>query len=141
MSLLAAMFVLAGLYLLMQAYLVALFQIIIYIGAILVLFIFVCMLLNVKNLTVNPMPTRTNLVIGIIALLLTAAMSWLSWQIFLGSVFIRQDMSLQAEKGIKEIAIDLFTRHLLIFELTSVLLFVAAVGAIFLSRKKREEVS
>ncbi|PKN77275.1 MAG: NADH-quinone oxidoreductase subunit J, partial [Deltaproteobacteria bacterium HGW-Deltaproteobacteria-10] len=47
-SLLIAMFALASFYVLLGAYIVALFQIIVYVGAILVLFLFVVMLLNIK---------------------------------------------------------------------------------------------
>jgi NADH:ubiquinone oxidoreductase subunit 6 (subunit J) len=42
------------------------------------------------------------------------------------------------ENSVAEIAIELFSRHLLAFELTSVLLFAAAVGAVYLTRREKE---
>lgn len=49
MGLLVTMFAAAGLFALMEAYILALFQVIIYIGAVMVLFVFVIMLLNLKR--------------------------------------------------------------------------------------------
>jgi NADH-quinone oxidoreductase subunit J len=40
--------------------------------------------------------------------------------------------------GLRQIALDLFTKHLLVFELASVVLLVAAVAAIVISRKEGE---
>jgi NADH:ubiquinone oxidoreductase subunit 6 (subunit J) len=39
---------------------------------------------------------------------------------------------------VAEIALELFSRHLLVFELTSVLLLAAAVGAVLVTRKEKE---
>jgi len=135
MSLLLSMLALAGIYVLMGAHVVALFQVIIYIGAVLVLFIYVIMLLNLKEGGLKlPMEASTYL-IGGSSLGLLVVVVWLFWQSLWGTSFRGDDGDLQASATLHQLAVDLFSQHILIFELTSVLLLVAAVGAIIISKK------
>jgi len=138
MALLAAMLATAGLYALMGAPVLALFQIIVYIGAVLVLFLFVVMLLDLKG-TAAPMriPARSAAA-GAAGIGLTAAAAWGVWKSF---SLAPPAGGLRPAPGVAEIALDLFGRHLLVFELTSVLLLAAAVGAIFISRTKKRRPS
>jgi NADH-quinone oxidoreductase subunit J len=136
MALLLAMFAIAGLYVLMGAHLVALFQVIIYIGAVLVLFLFVMMLLDLKAPQQKSASRPGAFVVGAFALLLTAGTIGMAWYAVMLSGMWRRGGKLLPEAGLKEIAVDLFIRHTLVFELTSALLFVAAVGAILISRKE-----
>ena len=136
MSLLSLMLVMAGLYVLMGAPLVAFFQVIVYAGAVLVLFAVVIMLLNLKDEAVCRFASRAGVTAAIPAVLLTAGMAVLTWFTLRDADFSKGLATLQPVAGLRQIAGDLFTRHLLIFELTSVLLFVAAVGAIVISRKE-----
>jgi len=136
MSLLLSMLALAGIYVLMGAHVVALFQVIIYIGAVLVLFIYVIMLLNLKEGGLKlPLETSTYF-IGGCSLGLLVVVVWLFWQSLWGTSFRSETGGdLQASATLHQLAVDLFSQHILIFELTSVLLLVAAVGAIIISRK------
>ena len=135
MSLLLAMLALAGLYAAMGAHVVALFQIIIYVGAILVLFIFAVMLLNLKEAAGRIVAGPSTPIIGGAALALTIAMGSLLWGSLRKSYVPGEGLMLQETDGVHRLAIDLFTDHLLIFELTAVLLLVASIGAIIISRK------
>ena len=134
MSLLAFMLGLAGLYVLMGAQLVAFFQVIVYVGAVLVLFAFVIMLLNLKE-SVQPLIFLADVRAAIPAALLIVGIAALTWLALQDGPFSKA-AALQPVIGLRQIALDLFTKHLLVFELTSVVLFVAAVGAIVISRKE-----
>jgi len=136
MSLLALMLALAGLYVLMGAQLVAFFQVIVYVGAVLVLFAFVIMLLNLKE-SVQPLISLADVKAATPAVLFAVGIVVLAWLALQDAAFSKAPSSLLPAPGIRQIALDLFTRHLLVFELTSVILFVAAVAAIVISRKEK----
>ena len=134
LSLVGVMGSLAVLYLLLGAEFIAAAQVIVYAGAIMVLFIFVIMLLNAGAETRKG---RSYLLVG--APLLLA---------FLGLVaFIVQRLYSPGTVvhfggftggGPKDIGNALFTTYLLPFEVTSVLILVAILGAIVLARKEIE---
>lgn len=135
MSLLLSMLALAGFYILMGAHVVALFQIIVYIGAVLVLFLYVIMLLNLKEKGLKLPMEASTWVIGGMSLGLVFVIAWLFWQSLRETVFTGDAGTTDAPATIHRLAIDLFSQHLLIFELTSVLLLVAVIGAIIISKK------
>jgi NADH-quinone oxidoreductase subunit J len=138
MALLAAMLATAGLYALMGAVVLALFQVIVYIGAVLVLFLLVVMLLDLKAPAAPARPAARAAAAGAAGVLFTAAAAWGAWRSFLHTP---PAGGLRPAPGVAEIALDLFGRHLLVFELTSVLLLAAAVGAVFISRTKKRRPS
>ncbi|MCK9229222.1 MAG: NADH-quinone oxidoreductase subunit J [Syntrophales bacterium] len=135
MSLLLTMLALAGLYAAMGAHVAALFQVIIYVGAILVLFIFAVMLLNLREAAGRIFTGPQTPGIGGAALALAIAMGTLLWGSLRKSPVPDEGLSLLERAGVHRLAIDLFTDHLLVFELTAVLLLVASIGAIIISRK------
>jgi len=135
MCLLAAMFALAGLYVILGAPVVALFQIIIYIGAVLVLFLFVIMMLDLKKaakgLAVRPFTSG-------LSILLICLIGVIAWLFHRSAVAVSNTATLPVfnlTQSIQDIALALFSRHLLVFELASVLLLVATIGAIVMTRK------
>lgn len=134
-SLLALMIVIAGLFSLLGAPLAALFQVIVYAGAVLVLFIFVVMLLNLKESSENRPVSLSCIAAGATSVLLVSGILALLWLALQHSGPAVPAAVLKAPVSIRQIAADLFSRHLLIFELTSVVLFAAAAGAIVISRK------
>jgi NADH-quinone oxidoreductase subunit J len=129
---------LAGLYILLDAPFTAVTQIIIYAGAIMVLFLFVVMLLNVPR--EEPVPAAaaklvgpTGLKIGaVLSVLLAIEMVWALAR--LGTA----DFSTPATdvSSVANIGYALFTDHAFAFEVTSVLILVAMVGAVVLARKE-----
>jgi NADH-quinone oxidoreductase subunit J len=129
-------FCLAVLYLTLQAQFIAIIQILVYAGAIMVLFLFVIMLLNVKD---EEKRAEGKSYSKLIALILSAIVL-LQIIVTLGVSFQTSSpgMNLRAaEIGTVEfIGKSLYTEYLLPFEVTSMLLLAAMVGVIVLAKKK-----
>ncbi len=129
---------LAGLYILLDAPFTAVTQIIIYAGAIMVLFLFVVMLLNVPReepapASVAGMLGPTGLKIGaVLSLLLGVEIVWALTRIGV-SRFERDAGSISSVANIGQV---LFTTHAFAFEVTSVLILVAMIGAVVLARRE-----
>ena len=138
LSLIMTFFCLATLYVMLEAPFMAAIQIIVYAGAIMVLIVFVIMLLNIRSESGR----RTNhaLFLGVMTGLLLLIQTWyLLWNSSLtgtkGSPYV--DSVMINKIGHTElIGKALFTEFLLPFEITSVLLLAAIVGAVILSKKK-----
>ncbi len=131
---------LAALYVLLDAPFTAVTQIIIYAGAIMVLFLFVVMLLNVPK--EDPLPASASALLGPtgmrIAVLLSAALALeLVWAMSrMGPVWFSEGPSATSVSSVTMIGVALFTRHAFAFEATSILILVAMVGAVVLARKE-----
>ena len=131
---------LAGLYVLLDAPFTAVTQIIIYAGAIMVLFLFVVMLLNVPR--EEPAPPAISALLGptgmrmgvILSLLLGAEIIWALSSVGLG--WFSQEPSATSVSSVRLIGQGIFTRHAFAFEATSILILVAMVGAVVLARKE-----
>ena len=138
MSLIVHFFMLAGLYLTLQAQFIAIIQILVYAGAIMVLVVFVIMLLNLgkeENLT-EKFNMRTTLALGMGALFVVQFLT-----VFLGkptgmNELPASSMLMGTTEGIGKM---LFTKYLFPFEAISLLLLAAIVGSILLAKKKKEE--
>jgi len=133
LSLIVVMSSLAVLYLLLGAEFLAIAQIIVYAGAVMVLFTFVVMLLNVGE-EEHTEGSKVARIIGFPAVfvglsVLTTIL--LEAQRVLGHVSLRDGVT-----TIKELSIVLFRDMLLPFELTSVLVLIAILGAVALARKE-----
>jgi NADH-quinone oxidoreductase subunit J len=130
LSLIVVMTSLAVLYLLLGAEFLAAAQVIVYAGAIMVLFTFVVMLLNAGR-EERTLGSRAATVIGfpaVVALLGVAATVILHTQ-GLGTAAMREGIT-----STQELSTVLFTKLLLPFEVTSVLILVAILGAVALAR-------
>ncbi len=131
---------LAGLYVLLDAPFTAVTQIIIYAGAIMVLFLFVVMLLNVPR--EEPAPPNVSALLGptgmrigvVLSLLLAAEVVWALSRVGIGS--FAQGPAATAISSVALIGSGLFTRHAFAFEATSILILVAMVGAVVLARRE-----
>ena len=134
LSLIGVMVSLAALYLLLGADFIAMAQIIVYAGAIMVLFVFVIMLLNTGGET-GMNVRRTVQVAGLPALLAFAAVLCYSLQRFYPSG-IRATFGGFNQGDAHSIGNALFKQYLLPFEVTSILILVAILGAIVLARKE-----
>lgn len=134
LSLVGVMAALAALYLLLGGEFIAAAQLVVYSGAIMVLFIFVIMLLNAG--------AETKSVIKPMGKYLGAPLL----VVFFGIMsFVVQNMTPSSDSvvfgsfkgaGPREIGTSLFTVYLLPFEVTSVLILIAILGAIVLARKE-----
>ncbi len=132
LSLVATMFAISGIFLLLHAYFVAAIQILVYAGAVLVLFLFVVMLLDMAPETMFRMKINTLKIGGALFSL------FLLWEILTAAGFFTipsaNDNSSQGTTA--AVGKLLFTRYALPFELASILLLVGIIGAIVLAKKK-----
>lgn len=129
---------LAGLYILLDAPFVAVTQIIIYAGAIMVLFLFVVMLLNahteddIPASSIGPRALRMGI---LLSLLLAAEVVWGLSRLGLTS-FNNDPGAVSSISSVQNIGLSLFTTHAFAFEVTSILILVAMVGAVVIARKE-----
>jgi NADH-quinone oxidoreductase subunit J len=141
-SLVMVFFAFAGIYALLDAHLIAALQVLVYAGAIMVLFIFVIMLLNADSpsldLERSPYWVR----------LLTAALSAVLFTLFIwafknshlpSSIGSFSVEAIDSAGGNTEVLSQLlFSEYILPFELTSVLLLGSIIGAVAISKRKLE---
>ena len=144
MLLIASFGALAGLYIQLDAPFVAVAQIIIYAGAIMVLFLFVVMLLNAPQEDGaewdRSHPLRQPGVGRFGALLALLLVVQLGWALLRASdvgdpVATRGDVA--TVSSVREVGRVLFTDYMFAFEATSILILVAMVGAVVLARQER----
>jgi NADH-quinone oxidoreductase subunit J len=136
LSLIGVMGSLAVLYLLLGAEFIAMAQVIVYAGAVMVLFIFVIMLLNAGAESRRGRSVAVQLVgvPGFFGLLALLSYSILRLFPHARMVYFGGFTSGTA----RDIGQALFTRYLLPFEVTSVLILIAIIGAIVLARKEMD---
>jgi len=142
LSIIASFFGLAGLYVLLEAPFVAVAQIIIYAGAIMVLFLFTVMLLNApredaaewdrSHPLYRPMAVRIGAVLAVLLAL------QLGWALSRTSGLAGSVAEQPAASSIAEMGRVLFTDYMFAFEVTSILIIAAMVGAVVLSRKRED---
>jgi NADH-quinone oxidoreductase subunit J len=128
-----------------EAHFLAAVQIIVYAGAIVVLFLFVIMLLGVDNamdLSIEPIrvqrPLAAIMGLGLVSLLTAAIIKADSATVLPNAVGDGLDIATvtgDSDSNIKQLAENLYGDHIFAFELTSVLLIVAVAGTVVLTRK------
>lgn len=131
--LIITMCALSAIYLFLDAPFIAAAQIIIYAGAIMVLFVFIIMLLNVRENPEKYKPKRSPVIV--LGLLACFFMSLIMLGAFLKTMLQEKTPFLSDEDNIVKIARLLFTDYLLPFEIVSIALLVSIIGAVTLSRK------
>ena len=135
LSLLAVMFCLAALFIMLQAPFVAALQVLLYAGAVLVLFLFVIMLLNLQPEALRRLRVFTVPVVGIGCagwLFIQLAARWLDGPAGHGTA----DAGAAPNGTVESIGRLLFTTYLLPFELTSFLILAAIIGAVTLAKQE-----
>jgi NADH-quinone oxidoreductase subunit J len=138
--LVVVMFCIAALYVMMDAQFVGVMQVLVYAGAIMVVFVFVVMLLNLGEpaAIADVRGKWGSLVAGFLGLALLAEIMALTRSpMELHLVAAPVPVTVNSTGGIiGGVAGPLFREYLLAFELTSVLLLVAIAGAVVLGRKR-----
>jgi NADH-quinone oxidoreductase subunit J len=135
LSLIVVMVSLAGLYLLMGAEFVAMVQIIVYGGAIMVLFIFVIMLLNAGEEDHTDFSKLAKFAGLPLALALTASLAALVFKPDAGAPTATHAF---IPKATEQISSMLFKEFVYPFELTSFLILVAIMGALVLAQREKK---
>jgi NADH-quinone oxidoreductase subunit J len=135
LHLILTMVFLAGIFVLLNAHFMAVIQIMVYAGAIMVLFVFVIMLLNLKGEEWPPM-TWKKLLVSFIGILLVGYCVIKIPGIFKGSILPMTTQVTEDFGTTKVVGRRLFTDFLLPFEVTSILLLSAIIGAVILAKMK-----
>ncbi|MGZ6144338.1 MAG: NADH-quinone oxidoreductase subunit J family protein [Myxococcales bacterium] len=139
-SLVGAFFFLAGIYLLLSAPLIAILQVMIYAGAVMVLFVFVIMLLNLKDEELGEPRMGLFKGIGVVAVVLGVGV--LVWKAlapaYPGAPTIDNAVRMAGAGfgGVKAVGRTLYLASVLPFEVTSLLLLVAVVAAVVIAKGK-----
>jgi NADH-quinone oxidoreductase subunit J len=139
LALVGSFFFLAGIYVLLSAHLIAVLQVMVYAGAVMVLFVFVIMLLNLKDEELGEQRLSVWKGIGALAVLASVGVSM---RAALSTVYAGQVTDLavsEASRGfgsVKAVGRALYLDSLLPFEVTSLLLLVAIVGAVVVAKGK-----
>lgn len=144
LSLVLTLFGVAVLFVLLQAEFLAAVQVIVYAGAIVVLFLFVIMLLGVdriENLRTEPIALQ-RWVAGLVGLalsglLVATALVAGDETVVRGSGIASAVAGDDPDANVRQIAGEIFGDYVVAFELTSVLLVVAVVGTVVMARRKR----
>jgi NADH-quinone oxidoreductase subunit J len=129
--LILTLFAVAALFVLRQAHFLAAVQVIVYAGAVVVLFVFVIMLINVPEDRLPVERATTTRVLGVLA----------AGFFILESAVLARRSSMPRGPAVEVGTVEavgraLFTDYLLAFEITSVLLLAAVIGAIALAKRK-----
>src|ERR687893_233567 len=151
--LVSTMFSLAAIYVLLNAQFIAAIQVLVYAGAVMVLFLFVIMLLNLgqaeSDIRGPSTVAATLVIVGLLAIELFALLQYTprqlasefsQWPTFTdpATVFVAGQITQQesAARGVVgALAAPMFQTYLIPFEITSVLLLVAIVGAVVLAKR------
>jgi len=138
--LVATFFSIAGLFVLLDAHFLAAVQVLVYAGAIMVLFLFVIMLLNLGRPGPGDMKGATGRVIALVAGLLLVG-ELLVLRTAVPPSQLRRTASavteLLATQGpVKALAVPLFQGYLVPFEVASLMLLAAIVGAVVLAKRR-----
>jgi NADH-quinone oxidoreductase subunit J len=145
--LVGTMFALAAIYLLLDAQFIAVIQVLVYAGAIMVLFLFVIMLLNLGPETRTDMRGWVGRGVAVLFAGGLVIQLWVLTRVMRGGGFAAQTAAfplpegemgrLQEAQGAVGLLTDpLFRQYLVPFEITSVLLLAAIVGAVVLAKRK-----
>jgi NADH-quinone oxidoreductase subunit J len=137
---------LAGLYIQLDAPFVAVAQIIIYAGAVMVLFLFVVMLLNAPQEDAaewdrthplrQPAFARFG---GLLAVLLVVQLAWALMTAAGIDVPVAGRAGSEVVSSVRSLGRTLFTDYVFAFEATSILILVAMVGAVVLARREGDQ--
>src|SRR6185436_7539855 len=137
MSLVATFFFLAGIYVLLWAHTVAALQVLVYAGAIMVLFLFVIMLLSLNEVGPAVQLSFSRILGAIATAALLAALVLAFRKLPAGDLAWANDPARVAAFGsIKEVGAVMYTQWLFPFEAVSLLLLVAIVGAVVVAKSR-----
>jgi NADH-quinone oxidoreductase subunit J len=134
------LFSLGVLFLLMEAHFIAAVQVIVYAGAIMVLFLFVIMLLNLGHDYQTDLRGLPWMLVGAVVF---GLMAWMLGRTFTDSRTLvargpgmLPSVALQEHGAVGAVALPLFREYVVGFELTSLLLLAAIIGAILLAKRR-----
>jgi len=138
MALVASFFFLAGIYVLLWAHTIAVLQVLVYAGAIMVLFLFVIMLLSLTD--TGPItqltPSRVLGTLGAIAMLAALVSALVKLPSSGTLAWASEPSRLETFGTLRQLGAVLYTQWLFPFEAVSLLLLVAIVGAVVVAKSR-----
>lgn len=135
MNMLVSFVGLAGLFVLLETYFLAVLQVMVYAGAIVVLFLFIIMLLDADK---SPAPNLIRFLASLAAFALLVCGGY--FLVFGCGAGPYPEISAEAPASLsRTFGVELFTTYLLPFQLTGFMLLIAMVGVIVVSRKEQPE--
>lgn len=139
LSLVLSFFSCAGLWILIEAEFLAISLVLVYVGAVMVLFLFVVMMLDVSFEVMRKGFWNYFPVAGIVATIVAAEMALVFWVKDTGTSGMVDIPPLpEGVSNIKQLGVPIYTDYLLPFELAAVLLVIAMISAISLTLRKRK---
>jgi NADH-quinone oxidoreductase subunit J len=134
LALMACFLQISAIFVLLEAPLLAVIQIFVYVGAIMVLFLFVIMMIDVREAVLQRfMPSGTLPALVLLVLLGVEMLVLVLWS---DRFSVTEPSAGHASGDIRQLSTTLFADYLLPFEAASVILLAALVGAIVLARKE-----
>lgn len=134
LSLMVCFLQMAALFVLLRSPFLAVVQVFVYVGAVLVLFLFVIMMLDIRQ------ASMTRFISGGFSWIIALLVILVAEMVFILSRSKFADMTVatpgRLDGTVKEMGIALFTKYLLPFEIISMILLVALLGAIVLGKKE-----
>jgi NADH-quinone oxidoreductase subunit J len=128
----------AGLWMLLEVEFLAIILILVYVGAVMVLFLFVVMMLDVNVEEVRKSFTRYLPLGAAVALIVVLEIGHVIWFRSQGLQFLTAPQSMPADySNTKELGAVLYTEHVYAFEIASMVLLLAIVAAITLTMRRR----
>lgn len=144
LSLILTLFGVAVLFVAQEAHFLAAVQVIVYAGAIVVLFLFVIMLLGVdrtENLRTEPFKIQRPLAavvgLGVVGLVIASVVASRHVISTRGQGILEPDVTGDNDSNIRQVARSIFSEYVVAFEITSILLVVAVVGTVLLTRRAK----
>ncbi|MFM8383044.1 MAG: NADH-quinone oxidoreductase subunit J [Actinomycetota bacterium] len=144
LSLILTLFGVAVLFVAQEAHFLAAVQVIVYAGAIVVLFLFVIMLLGVdrtENLSTEPFKIQRPLAlvvgVGVVGLVIASVVTARQVVARRDTGLLEADVTGDNDSNIRQVARSIFSDYVVAFEITSILLVVAVVGTVLLTRRAK----
>ena len=138
LSLVLTMFALSAIYIMLSAYFIAVVQTLVYAGAIVVLFLFVIMLLNLRNQEALKESLGLRAAVGaLLGALFIGAAGGTMWAVLSPEQFTQSAEVFKDEGHTESLARLLFQNHLIPFEAVSLILLAALIGVVVLIRFRR----
>ena len=132
----------SGLFVLLGAEFVAMLLVIVYVGAVAVLFLFVVMMLDIDFASLKGEMARAmplGLLIGVV-LLMQIAIGVGVWQVADGAQGLRQAVAPSEIENTRALGMLIYDRYFLLFQLAGLILLVAMIGAILLTLRHRKDI-
>lgn len=128
----------AVLWLLLEAEFLGIALVLVYVGAVMVLFLFVVMMLDINVAIVREGFIRFAPVAAIVALAMTALLVWVVWYQQLGvAEFVKPELRPEAYSNTSVIGKVMYTEYVYPFEIASVILLIGIIVAISLTMRRR----